>query len=101
MAVSLASVAIYRARRTLEDIGPAYKWKDVELIGYCDEGQNEIIRNRPDSTASSLDTEPPDSITAITALGTTLAIDDMFLPELVNYIVEKANQKRASFVKPE
>lgn len=97
MAVSTASVAINRARRILEDIGPNYRWRDVELLQLLSEGQLEIVKRRPDSTATLADTIPLTAITDVSATGTSLSIDNMFLDCLVDYIVGRANEKRATF----
>ncbi len=95
MAVGSVTRVVETARRELNDVGPVYKWRDIELCAYLVQGQIELIKVRPDAAIS-------DSI-QITAPATTLAkgdsltVDTMFEPVLTYYVCYQALSKSAQY----
>lgn len=93
-----ASDIIDRARRLLEDIGPQYKWRDVELITYVNDGQREICMKSPHAMIMADESVIPVPLpTEITALVDELQISDMYLGRLTDWVVARALEKRAAF----
>lgn len=94
----LASDVITRVRRTLNDIGPFFKWNDDELIDCLNETAAEIYRRRPDCVIIAGEDEfsidPPDEIDD---MSDDVAIDSSFRSALVNGICGRAHEKAAPY----
>jgi hypothetical protein len=89
----LVSAAIARARDLLQDTKATPRWPDPEMLRYVSDGQAEVASVRPDSLYISgvVVTAPPE----ISAVGQTLAVQDKFVPALVDYICYRCLMKDA------
>jgi len=63
-----------------------YRIENEEVIAWTDEAQKTIVRHRPDLLLS----KNPDKLTALTDV---LEIDDMFEPDVVNYVLFRIYNK--------
>jgi hypothetical protein len=100
----IAQNVIVQARRQLADEqGPQYRWPDKELIDYLNDGQNEIVRLRPDQLLQADGTIG--TVSEPAALGDTLFLSDLWKQGLTDYVcwrafstdgADKANAEKAA-----
>jgi len=99
----LASDVINRARVILRDENTPYRWSDVSLLLWLNDGQREIVLERPDALFDS-DADLK-TLTEATATTDELTLEDSWRTPLMDYICfmafqqdsdDTANQQRAT-----
>jgi hypothetical protein len=100
MAAGDVTRTIDTARRALNDLGPVYKWRDVELCAYLTQGQVELIKLRPDAVVTTPDVIPITAPTVISSKTGSLSVDAMFEPVLSDYVCYQALMKHTQYADP-
>lgn len=88
-----ASDVIKRVRLLIGDENAPYRWPDLELFPWIEDGQRQIVAIRPD--AAYLTSVAVPSSYAVTALTSDLVVTDSFLAALVDYVASRAMSKDA------